>query len=43
MRSCVRFSFLALLVSAIVAVAAPAAQAAVEVEKFVGVELQGRL
>src|SRR5664279_1681818 len=38
MRSCVRFSFLALLVGVIVAVAAPAAaQAAVEVEKFVGI------
>src|ERR1700755_76899 len=37
MRS-VRFSFLALLVGAIVAVVAPAAaQAAVEVEKFVGI------
>jgi hypothetical protein len=38
MRSCVRFSFLALLVGAIVAIAAPAvAQAAVEIEKFVAV------
>jgi hypothetical protein len=37
MRSCVRFSFLALLVGVLVAVAAPGAQAAVEVEKFVGV------
>jgi hypothetical protein len=37
MRSCVRFSFLALLVGAIVAIAAPGAQAAVEVEKFVGI------
>ena len=37
MRSCVRFSFLALLVGVIVAIAAPGAQAAVEVEKFVGV------
>ncbi|HEV7528528.1 MAG TPA: hypothetical protein VGO29_06500 [Solirubrobacteraceae bacterium] len=37
MRSCVRFSFLALLVGVLVAVAAPGAQAAVEVEKFVGI------
>ncbi|HEV2974691.1 MAG TPA: hypothetical protein VGX69_06790 [Solirubrobacteraceae bacterium] len=38
MRSSVRFSFLALLVGVIVAFAAPAAaQAAVEIEKFVGV------
>jgi len=35
MRSCVRFSFLALLVGVIVAVAAPGAQAAVGIEKFV--------
>jgi hypothetical protein len=35
MRSCVRFSFLALLVSAIFAVAAQGAQAAVGIEKFV--------
>lgn len=39
MRSCVRFSFLALLVGVIVAVAAPGAQAAVPfgIEKFVAV------
>ena len=37
MRSCVRFSLLALLVGVVVAVAAPAAQAAVEVEKFAGI------
>jgi hypothetical protein len=35
MRSCVRFSFLALLVGVLVAVAAPGAQAAVGIEKFV--------
>lgn len=35
MRSCVRFSFLALLVGVIVAIAAPGAQAAVGIEKFV--------
>ena len=35
MRSCVRFSFLALLVGVIVAVAAPAAQARSAIEKFV--------
>jgi hypothetical protein len=34
MRSCVRFSFLALLVSAIVAVAAPAAQASFGISRF---------
>src|SRR5664279_780949 len=37
MRSCVRFSFLALLVGVIVAVAAPAAQAAFGVETFAAV------
>jgi hypothetical protein len=37
MRSCVRFSLLALLVGVIVAIAAPGAQAAVELEKFVGI------
>jgi hypothetical protein len=37
MRSCVRFSFLALLVGVLVAVAAPGAQAAVGIEKFVAV------
>ncbi len=36
MRSCVRFSFLALLVGVLVAAAAPAAQAAFGVEKFFG-------
>ena len=40
MRSCVRFSFLALLVGAIVAVAAPAAQAAFRPSKILRVELQ---
>ena len=35
MKSCVRFSFLALLVGVLVAVAAPGAQAAVSIEKFV--------
>jgi hypothetical protein len=35
MRSCVRFSFLALLVGVLVAIAAPGAQAAVGIEKFV--------
>ncbi|MEA2334740.1 MAG: hypothetical protein QOG40_1230, partial [Solirubrobacteraceae bacterium] len=35
MRSCVRFSFLALLVGVIVAAAAPGALAAVGIEKFV--------
>jgi hypothetical protein len=35
MRSCVRFSFLALIVGVLVGVAAPGAQAAVGIEKFV--------
>jgi hypothetical protein len=37
MRSCVRYSLLALVVGAIVAVVAPAAQAAIGIERFVAV------
>jgi len=40
MRSCVRFSFLALLTGVIVAVSAPAAQAAFGVEKFAAVNCE---